>query len=173
MQDSVLPDKTIHEIHNKTLGLDFYINDRMSPNEDKNRILFVLRNNGYEFLYFMDILEAEYLINRVLTGRFPTNQQYTRSKGKDGAARAITIARLESTKKPGTTYYQIKIDKGTGIPHDNGFTPFQEKEGGRYITISEREMEELMIKIQKRIRLNEFLFEIVPHICSTISQHAI
>lgn len=162
MQENTSADKTIHEIHNKSLSMDFYVNDRMSTNEDKNKILFVLRSNSLEFLYFMDILEAEYIINRVLTGRFPINQKYQRSKGKDGTARAITIARLDSSKIPGTTYYQIKIDKGTGTAEDNGFTPFLQKEGGRYITISEREMEELMIKIKKRIRKNELIFEVLP-----------
>lgn len=138
----------------------------MSPIEEKNSIVLEMKQLDQNhrqirgFVYFMDILEAEFIANRILTGRFPINQKYEHTKGIGGKARTISIMKRENDNNDRSIYYQIKIDNGIGTPKENGFTSFEVKEGHLYMQVSETEIEKAMISIQKRIRLRELLFEI-------------
>lgn len=152
--------KTIHELHLNNMAL--YINDRMSTNDSKNRILFeiaLLSEQNVKIKaveYFMNIPDAKYLCHLVLSNQF--KKQFHRVKGTQGNARAMTVSYIESDKKPGAYYYQIKIDNGKGKERENGFTQLEKKDSGLYFKLTEEDMTICSLLIRDRIFVNEINF---------------
>jgi hypothetical protein len=147
---------TIYKHFNPSSHVALYVNDRMSTDDDKNRILFEiaqLNSNNEKInsvIYFMTIHDAKLLCFRLLKDKLKPGEEFHRVKGRSGQARAITIKRE-------TVGIKIKIDNGRGPQKNNGFTTFKEKTGKAYISLNEDSMYTLCLCLKDRIFQRELL----------------
>lgn len=150
-----------------------YVNDRMNPDDDnKNRIMFEISLlNAHDkkldsVVFFMEIIEAKYIANKILTGQFNNNEDYPLIRGKGGEVRAFTISKKPNLNSSGELYYSIKIDLGSGSIKKNGISFLEKKEKTMYYNLTDAQMEKLFIDIRDRILINDLLFAIAGHIGS-------
>lgn len=152
--------KTIAEFHNKLTHMSFFINDRMSEDKDKNRIMFEIAqmNDSNEkvnsLVFFMETTDAKYLAHRILNNEL--TEPFNRVRGKDGKVRTITIS--QDNTRP--DYYTIKIDNGTGIAQANGFTKASKDKVTLFYNLPAESMKKAMLETRDRILLNTLIFEI-------------
>lgn len=148
---------TIYEFFNPSTKMSLYVNDRMSMEDEKNRIIFEIAKlnefgkKTYSVVYFMDIPEAKLLCYKILKDKFFPGEAYHKVRGKHGSARAITLNRTDKG-------LNIKIDNGTGRERENSFTEFNKKTGFGYTELDEDEMYKLFLCIQDRILQREMCF---------------
>lgn len=155
-------DLTIFKRNNDKQKLQLVVNDKMNIDEGKNRILFEISQlsddnrkiNAVEF--FMEIEDCSYLTYLVLQDKLQFGIPFMLVRGKGGVARSFSVEKMIYKEK--TTYYAIKIDKGTGNQLENGFTNFQKRESSLYYNLSVEDMIKLALNIQKRIMQRELIF---------------
>lgn len=155
-------DLTIFKRNNNKQKLQLVVTDKMNVDDGKNRILFEISQlsednkkiNTVE--YFMEIEDCRYLTYLILQDKFQFREPFKRVRGKDGVARSFYVEKMLYKEK--TPYYAMKIDKGSGSQHENGFTNFQKRESSLYYNLSVEDMTKLALNIRDRIMQRELFF---------------